>query len=371
MANASPNKLVGIGCEYRVEKKIVTLEQVAKAAGVSMKTVSRVVNNSPQVAPETRRHVQRVIDELNYQPNRLASSLASGRTNTVGVLVHHSVQQIFSYPFFSELLGGISKGLNENRYDILLRFMDESTSYTELYEQRRVDGLIVTNAPIDKSDEMEGLLQIPCVFTSRIALEDNPSNIVDSDFYGAVMQVLDHLFELGHRHIGLMAGPDHLALSHLRRDAYRDAYRLCALPVDEALIQTTALFANPRAVRQQLEDYWLQLSPQPTAFIASDDITAVNMLNQLAEMGYNVPQDFSVVGFDNTMLAGLATPSLTSVGQQSFEKGYKAALTLLDVIANETLTPVQIELGMELVVRQSTGAAPSRQTSHRKGGQHT
>lgn len=342
-----------------MQKHIVTLEQVAKVAGVSMKTVSRVVNNSPQVAEKTRDRVQQVIDDLNYQPNRLASSLASGRTNTVGVLVHHAVQQIFAYPFFSELLGGISKGLNENRYDILLRFMDGNMSYTELFEHRRVDGLIVTNAPIDKPEEMQGLLDIPSVFTSRIALRHNRSNVVDSDFYGAAWAVLDHLFALGHRHIALMTGPEHLALSHLRGQAYADAHLARGLPVNDALVRANGLFATPHTIRHDLETHWLQLKPRPTAFIASDDITAVNLLNQLAGMGYSVPHDFSVVGFDNTMLSNLANPPLTSAAQQSFHKGYTAALTLLDVIAHEPTEPVQIELDMGLVVRQSTGRAPS------------
>ncbi|MEM6530582.1 MAG: LacI family DNA-binding transcriptional regulator, partial [Chloroflexota bacterium] len=329
-----------------MQKNIVTLEQVAKVAGVSMKTVSRVVNKSPQVAQRTRNHVQQVIDELNYQPNRLASSLASGRTDTVGVLVHHSVQQIFAYPFFSELLGGISKGLNENRYDVLLRFMDENMSYTELFEHRRVDGLIVTNAPIDKPDEMRGLLGIPSVFTSRIALDNNRSNMVDSDFYGAMWQTLNHLSDFGHEHIALMTGPEHLAIAHLRRAAYVDWHHERHLPVNDALVQTNPLFADSQMVRDYMETYWLQLSPRPTALIASDDVTAINLLNQLTQMGYTVPQDLSVVGFDNTMLASMANPTLTSPGQQSFQKGYQAALTLLDVIANEPTEPVQIELGM-------------------------
>lgn len=342
-----------------MQKQIVTLEQVAKVAGVSMKTVSRVVNDSPHVAPQTRERVQSVIEKLNYKPNRLASSLASGRTNTIAVLVHHSVQQIFAYPFFSELLGGISKGLNDNRCDILLRFMDENTSYTELYEQRRVDGLIVTNAPIDKPDEMQGLLEIPCVFTSRIALTDNASNMVDSDFYGAIEQVLDHLFDMGHQRIALLTGPKHLALSHLRRAAYYDGFKVRELPVNEALVRANPLFADALTLRHELETYWLRLSPLPTAFIASDDVTAINLMNQLADMGYVIPRDFSVVGFDDTMLAELASPTLTSPAQQSFNKGYTAALTVMDVIANKVLTPVQIELGMELMVRQSTGPVPS------------
>ena len=340
-----------------MQRNIVTLEQVAKVAGVSMKTVSRVVNNSPQVAPKTRNHVQRVIEELNYQPNRLASSLASGRTNTIGVLVHHSVQHIFDYPFFNELLGGISKGLNENKFDILLRFMDEGMSYTELYDHRRVDGLIVANAPMDKPDEMVGLLDIPCVFTSRIALQDNPSNLVDSDFYDGMMQALHHLFELDHRHIALMAGPQKLAISHLRRQGYQDAHIARDYAINDMLVQHNDLFADQQQIRQFLEKHWLHLTPRPTAFIASDDVTAINLLHQLIELDYRVPEDASVISFDNTMLANLSTPTLTSVGQQSFEKGYRAAITLLDVINNRSLTPVHIELGMELVVRQSTGPA--------------
>jgi DNA-binding LacI/PurR family transcriptional regulator len=342
-----------------MQRQIVTLEDVAARAGVSMKTVSRVVNNSPHVAPATRDRVQQSIDELNYQPNRLASSLASGHTNTVGVLVHHTSQQIFAYPFFSELLSGISKGLNEGKYDILLRFMDESMSYTELYEQRRVDGLIVTNPPIGKLREMQGLLQVPCVFTSHIALTDNPSNIVDSDFAGGTERALVHLFDLGHTRIVLLAGPADLALSHTRHEVYRRTFAERGLPIDEALVQSNPLFCDTDILRDHLFRSWLRLDPPPTAFLCSDDITAINLLSLLHEAGYQVPQDFSVVTYDDTLLARLATPHLTAVRQQAYRKGHVAAQTLLTVMAEQSEEPIQVNLDMTLHVRDSTGPAPA------------
>jgi len=338
---------------------MVTLKQVAEAAGVSMKTVSRVINNSPDVAPKTRHHVEHVIAELNYQPNQLARSLASGKTNVVGLLVHHSVEEMFKYPFFNELLGGITACLNQAKLDLLLRFMDKNSSYVELYDQQRVDGLILANAPLHNAD-LQKLVerQIPCVFLSRIALENNPSHWVDSDFVSGAESITDYLLELGHCHIALMAGSEHLALSHLRIQGYRQAFAKRDYPVTESLIRHSRLFMETAQVRHMLTDYWFQLSPRPTAFIASDDLVAVNLIRELTQLGYRIPEDVSVVGWDNTMLASIATPQVTSVGQQTYKKGFTAASTLLEIMSNATQSPVQIKLDMELIVRDSTGPAP-------------
>ena len=341
---------------------MATLKQVAEAAGVSMKTVSRVINDSPEVAEATRQRIERVIEEMNYQPNQLARSLASGKTSTIAVLIHHSVDHIFRYPFFNELLGGISTCLNENRLDLLLRFMDGKSSYTELYEQQRVDGLILANAPIDNKDT-EKLIEreIPCIFLSRIALEDNPSHWVDSDFTGGAFQATEYLINLGHQHISFIAGSKHLALSHLRIRGYRQALMEHNIAVHDHLIMFQDLFMGTDKIDEMLADYWLKLSPLPTAFIASDDLAAVNLVKALQQRGFSVPDDISVVGWDNTLLSSIATPQLTSVGQQAYKKGYTAANTLLQLISNEvTASPIQINLEMELIVRDSTGPAPTQ-----------
>ena len=335
-------------------RKTVTQSDIARAAGVSRKTVSRVINNSPEVTETTRKHVEQVIQQLHYQPNRIASSLASGKTNTIGVLVHHSVQETFTYPYFSELIGGISKGLNANRVDILLRFMEEGMSYTELYAQRRVDGLVVLNAPIDVP-EIKALLDIPCVFTSRITLENNRSNWVDSDFHEGIYLAANYLIGLGHRRIGLIPGPIQLALSHLKSDGYRSALTQHGIEVDESLIQFDSLFLDNQTIKDRLTHYWLTMSEPPTAFIMSDDFAAINLIRELNALNYRVPHDISVIGFDDTLLAQTSTPRLTSIGQQAFQKGITTVNTLLKILSSDAQTPIQISLKMDLQLRESTG----------------
>lgn len=340
--------------------QMATLKQVAKVAGVSMKTVSRVVNKSPNVAEKTRQHVEVVIKEMNYQPNLLARSLASGKTNAVGLLIHHSVDEIFKYPFFNVLLGGISACLSEHKLDLVLRFMDDDSSYVELFDQQRVDGLILANAPLNHPDLFELVdRNVPSIFLSQISLIDNPSHWIDSDFRAGARTATRYLVELGHRHIALMPGPAHLAISPLRIQGYRDGLSDFQIPVDDDYILKTELFLDPDIVRKHLTDYWLKLSPPPTAFIASDDLVAANLTRELQQLGYQVPHDISVIGWDNTMLSTTATPQITSVGQQTHLKGYTAANTLLDIIKHGSSSPIQNRLDMQFVVRESAGPAPS------------
>jgi DNA-binding LacI/PurR family transcriptional regulator len=324
-----------------------------------MKTVSRVVNNSPEVASKTRQHVEQIIKEMNYHPNLLARSLASGKTNAIGLLVHHSVDEIFKYPFFNVLLGGISTCLNEHKLDLVLRFMDGDSSYVELFDQQRVDGLLLANTPLNHPDLFDLVNRnVPCVFLSQITLEDNPSHLVDSNFLAGARTATHYLLELGHHHIALLAGPKHLAISHLRIQGYIEALTEHQVSVNNDYIRTTDLFLEPKTVRASLTDYWLKLSPRPTAFIASDDLVAANITRELQQLGYRVPEDFSVIGWDNTMLSTTATPQITSVGQQTHLKGYSATNTLLEIIKHGSDSPIQHCLDMQFVARESTGPAP-------------
>lgn len=345
---------------------MTTLKQVAEVAGVSMKTVSRVVNNSPDVAPKTRLHVAKIIEEMNYQPNLLARSLASGKTNAIGLLIHHSVEETFKYPFFNELLGGISACLNENKLDLVLRFMDIGSSYVELYDQQRVDGLILANAPLDNLQLFELVERnIPCVFLSQIALEENPSHFVDSNFQKGARVATEYLIQLGHRHIAFMPGPNHLAISYLRTQGYLEALHKHGLPYNEANMLSTQLFLSPDEVRQHINEYWLKLEPMPTAFITCDDLVAATFTRELQQIGFSVPRDFSVIGWDNTMLSTIATPQITSIGQQTHLKGYTATKMLLNILANGADLPIQHLFDMQFEIRESTG--PVRKTNLSKG----
>jgi LacI family transcriptional regulator len=337
----------------------VTLKEVAQMAGVSIKTASRVINGSPDVAESTRLHVEQAVKALSYEPNRLARSLASGKSNTIGIIIHHSVQQTFHYPFFSELLCGISACLNQNQQDMLLRFMDSDGSYTELYDQRRVDGLIITNAPIN-NPQINKLIEkrAPYIFTSRITLEGNTSHWVDSDFSTGIKQATEYLLSLGHRRIAINLGPRTLALSHLRAIGYSDALKSYDIPLHSELMVFGGLFLEAERIKTCLLDNWLALPQPPTAIISSDDLSAVNTIKELTQLGCRVPEDISVVGVDDTLLAHVMTPPLTSIRQQAYNKGYIAANNLLQIIGTPTESPLQVELDMELMVRESTGPAP-------------
>ncbi|MDY7041678.1 MAG: LacI family DNA-binding transcriptional regulator [Chloroflexota bacterium] len=334
---------------------MVTIKEVAEAAGVSIKTVSRVVNGHSEVADETRQRVQQVISDLGYQPNTMARSLVQGRSNTVGVVIPRSAGYIFSHPFFNEVLRGIAEVLGENNLNLLLHLAYHDTPYVQLYKQRRVDGLIFMSVSLGDPN-LEGLLEseAPCVFTCRIAEQDNPTSWVDADFAGGVAKAAEHLFSLGHRRIGLLAGPTDLVSVLLRVKGYRQALQDNGVQVSEDWV----LHGDFSSESGRALATTLMAQCHPSAIICGDDMMAIGAIQGLQELGYRVPDDVSVVGFDDVNMARFATPPLTTVRQDTHKKGRLAAKTLIEIInGSSDTTPTQIALETTLVVRQSTSRA--------------
>jgi LacI family transcriptional regulator len=335
---------------------MVTLKEVAQTAGVSIKTASRVVNHTARVSAETRQRVEQVISELGYQPNTIARSLVNGRANSVAVVIPRSASYVFSHPFFNEVLRGVAEVLNNHDLNLLLHFAHSDSPYVELYKQRRVDGFIVMSVPIDDPN-LAGLVEsgAPCVFTCRIREDNNPTHWVDADFAAGVGKAMEHLFSLGHRRIALLAGPPELVSVRLRVQGYERALASKGEPLSNDLILYGDFSSESgRRLAQQV----ILQSPSPTAIICGDDMMAMGAIQGLLEEGYQVPQDVSVVGFDDVGLASLATPPLTSVRQDTYKKGRLAAETLMKVINHSVGdSPVQIALEASLIVRQTTAMA--------------
>jgi DNA-binding LacI/PurR family transcriptional regulator len=336
---------------------MVTIREVAERAGVSIKTVSRVVNNTAEVSPATRQRVQQVIAELGYQPSSLARSLVRGKSDTVGVVIPLSAHFIFSRLFFTEVLRGIAEVLSDHRLDLLIYLAQDETPYIQLYRQRRVDGLILMSVPVDDPN-LAGLLEgeAPCVFTCRITEHENPSWWVDADFATGVEQAVDHLVSLGHTRIGLLAGPPNLVSVHLRVKGYCRALAKHGIPVPEDLILYDDFSSE---VGRTLARKLMEHPRPPTALICGDDMMALGAIQGVREMGRRVPEDVSVVGFDDVILAAYATPPLTTIRQDGYEKGRIAADLLIELMSEASHgVPRHVVLDTRLVVRHSTGPAP-------------
>lgn len=337
---------------------MVTITDVAEAANVSKKTVSRVINNHPDVAEKTRLHVQRVITQMGYRPSVLARGLAQGRTNTVAVIIDESAEDVFTYPLYSETLRGISSALEAENFDMLVRFNRDETPYIDLYQQRRVDGLILLSMQMD--DPQLPLLfnsTTPYVLTLRASTDNSGSNWVDVDFEAGAQQAATHLISLRHRHIAFLTSSPNKFYVHSLMQGYRAVLKIHGLPVRDDLIVITEPYTS---VSVDTVAAIMRGPERPTAFVCSDDLKAVQLLQIMQDLGYRVPRDVSIIGCDDALIAQFANPSLTTIRQDAFHKGHLAAKTLLELMQTKRIQPpTQTLLPTELIVRESTGPAPA------------
>jgi LacI family transcriptional regulator len=338
---------------------MVTIKDVARLSGVSIKTVSRVVNDMPEVSPDTRQKVQQVILELGYQPNTMARSLVNGRTNTVGVVIHRSADYIFTHPFFNEVLRGIAEVLSANNFNLLLYLSHEEAPYVRLFSQRLADGIILMSIPTEDPN-LKGLEEsgVPCVFTCRTTEGSNSINWVDADFAGGVEQAAEHLISLGHRRIALLAGTTSLVSVRLRVQGYQNALSRHRIPMKKEYILYGDFTSESGYL---LTTDVMKLPESPTALLCGDDTMAFGAIGALKELGYRVPEDVSVIGFDDISLARFSSPPLTTIQQDTYQKGRIAAETLLTLmLSKNALPPTQIVLNTSLVTRSSTAPAPGQ-----------
>ncbi len=333
---------------------MVTISDVAAVARVSKKTVSRVINNHPDVAETTRLHVQQVIEQMGYRPSMLARGLAQGKTHIVGVIIDESAQDVFSYPLYSDTLRGISSVLDTANLDMLVRFNRDETSYVDLYRQRRVDGLILLSMPVD-DPQLPVLFDsgTPYVLTQRVSTNGTTTNWVDVDFESGAQKAAAHLVAFGHRRIAFLISPPNKNYVRLLLRGYRATLEAHGVPVHDELIVTTQPYTS---VSQDTIAAIMRDPDPPTAFVCSDDLKAVQLLQIMQELGYRIPKDVSVIGCDDALIARYANPSLTTIWQDAFRKGHLAARILLDHMqGTQDDSPTQILLPTQLVVRGSTG----------------
>ncbi len=332
----------------------ITVEEIAKLAGVSRATVSRVVNHHPNIRPEVRERVQRVITEHNYHPNRAAQSLATRRTNAIGLIVPGSFPLMFNDIFFPRLIQGIAEVSNACDYYVTLIVTTQpecqEAQFQRVVSNATVDGLVVANASI--RDPLLALLEaghLPFVLVGR-----NPERpelrYVDVDNVGGARAMTEFLLRLGHRRIALITGPLARSAGLDRLDGYRVALRAAGIAADADLIVEGEFTEDSGYCAMR------QLMPaRPTAVFACNDLMAMGAVRALTDAGLRVPDHVSVAGFDNMMAAATASPPLTTIDQPVVELGRNAAELLLQCIqARDGELPPSRMLKTRLVARQST-----------------
>jgi len=331
----------------------LTLEQVAKLAGVSRSTVSRVINEHPSVQPEVRERVWKVIRAKDYQPHQAARTLVTRRTNAIGLIIPEAVTRLFTDPFFPQLTQGIAEVCNQRGYYLMLALMTATTDRDALYRRilhsGQLDGVIVAAAPFD--DPVLPRLQESHRFCVLVGHHPDYPKLpfVDVDNVTGAKSMMEHLIQLGHKRIATIAGPQSNVAGRDRLKGYRLALTQAGLAEDEALVaEGDYTEESGYCAAQRL------LPAEPTAIFAASDMMAVGAIKALTQAGRRVPEDISVGGYDDAPVATLVNPPLTTVQQLVVDLGRSAAEKLIGLVENHSTNTQTQLLSTRLVVRQST-----------------
>jgi LacI family transcriptional regulator len=335
-----------------------TIHDVAERAGVSIKTVSRVINQEPYVQERTRERVLLAMRELGYAANVSAQRLASGRANAIGFVFHNP-----SWQYLSTALQGVIEGACAAGYETLVQHCDVDIadvhgvrSITELVARRSVDGFIFT-PPADVVVPVLAELQAAQIPFVRLTPRDRVSRqpyVTANDRQGAC-DMTRYLLALGHRRIGFVMGAPIQVASSERLEGYRAALAEAGIRFDPALVGhgDFSFESGARAAR-----VLIQTQSPPTAIFASNDDMAAGVLALAHRLQVAVPADLSVAGFDNTPLSGQVWPALTTVNQPIHEIALLATRILLRMLHGEDVGIEHHHLATDLVIRASTGPAP-------------
>jgi LacI family transcriptional regulator len=330
-----------------------TIREIARAAGVSIATVSRVINGRPDVSPQTREVVLRVVREHGFSTNRNARALSGGRTGLVGVTL-----PILEAAYFAVIVSGTAEALYEHDMRIVLcptlHQHEREVTLLDRLMHGTTDGAVLM-LPEESNAELRALQETGYPFVvvdPRVQLDQGIPAVSASNASGA-RAVVEHLLSLGHRRIGAILGPADWMATTERLNGYRSALAAAGvLAARDLVVESDFSIESGEAAAAAL----LDLPERPTAIFGFNDNVAIGALRAAEARGLTVPDDLSVVGFDDSEQSGLVTPALTTVRQPLAEMGRMAVSLLLRLLDHQRVEAMNIELATRLVVRESTAA---------------
>lgn len=334
----------------------VTIKDVAKRANVSPSTVSRVISNSDKISETTKKRVRKIMDEMGYHANLNARMLVQKSTKTIGVVMKHSTSEAMYNPFFPELLSGISAECHKKDYSLMLTTGSSTESiYNEVVKMvqgKLVDGVIVTYSKQD--DRVVPYLQeidIPFVVIGKPAENFNSIMYIDNDNVLSGIEATEYLMNLGHERIGFVGDDPAYQVVQDRLMGFKSTLQKYAVDIPEHYIQ---LGSWNRGIHQTVLDHLLEKKPHPTALIATSDTIGLQLLLALTSRKLKVPNDISVLSFNNTLISQIATPNMTSVDIQTFQLGLEATKSLIEIIIDPATFRKSIIIPSKIIERTST-----------------
>ncbi|MFZ5817060.1 MAG: LacI family DNA-binding transcriptional regulator [Bacillota bacterium] len=337
---------------------MTTIRDLARRAGVSVATISRVLNNYPDVSEETKQRVLRLVSELDYRPSNAARSLVTRRSNVIGVFfLRDHENMVVIHPFFQEVLVGFKRAVGQAGFDMLFftsqKPGDTDFSYTKRCLQHQVDGVVLMG--VERHDPGVTELAasgIPCIAVDVDVL-GRRAGYVMSDNQSGARRAVEHLQSLGHRRIALINGIANSRVGHDRFVGYCDALARAGIPYRSEYVRDYDFtWEHGYQAMQEL----LELPEPPTAIFAAADYTAMGAIKAIHERGLRIPQDVALVGFDDIQVASMVHPALTTIRQDKEALGRAAGEALVRLIENPDASPPIITLPTELVIRESCGA---------------
>ena len=326
-----------------------TIKDVAKLAGVHPSTVSRVINDDPRISEKTKKKVLLIINKLGYTPNAIARGLKTKRTYTLGILIPD-----ITNPFFAEIARGVEDVANKNNFNVILCNTDDKIkkerTYLQILRGKRVDGLILGTAHVrDKSILELEMKKFPYILISR-NIEGLDKNCIIVDDVEGGMMATEYLIKLGHRRIAHITGPLKTRSALNRLKGYKLALKKYNIERMDELVEEGDF--RIKGGYQAMKKF-LKLIVPPRAIFAANDLLALGAMQAIQKKNFHVPEDFSVIGFNDIKLASFVYPALTTIRQPMLEMGELAVKMLLRIIEKGEFNQRKIVLKPKLIIRES------------------
>jgi DNA-binding LacI/PurR family transcriptional regulator len=335
-----------------MSKQQATIKDIARKLRISVSTVSRALRDLHDVNPETKRNVQELAKQLNYEPNYIAQSLINRKTRIIGVIV-----PAIASPVFSRILAGMNEEAQKYNYQLMICQSNENAEHEALLVRQlasfRIDGLLISVSGQTKCDDAFEILnkkEVPIVFFDRVLSNMNTFKVIVDEFQSAFTAV-EHLIKCGYRNIAHLAGPPHLSISIDRMNGYLAALKKYRIPVNEKLIAVCQNFEEDALANVKK---LFARKPYPDGIFAINDASAVTAIKYLNKKGIRIPQEAAVIGFNNDPISEIVEPSLTTIMLPCYDIGRIAVDMLINRINDRDLPPETITLHSRLIIRDSS-----------------